>query len=90
MDAHDEGHVPGPFGSGQEIAGAEQVEGAGLVAEALFRVDGPGAIEGDRRVAMGDDRVKKPRLIGLHLHDQARLGAGGRLEGFFDNAWHRR
>jgi hypothetical protein len=30
---------------------------------------------------MGDDRVKKPGLIGFHLDDQARLGAGGRLEG---------
>jgi hypothetical protein len=72
--------MSGPFGSGQAIAGAEEFEGPGLVAEALVRVDGPGAFEGPRRVAKRDDRVMKRGLIGFHLHDQPRLGAGGRLE----------
>ena len=79
-----------PLGVGHAVSGREHLDRAGFVAGPALLVGGLDAIDRCCGIAQRGDGVMQSGLVRSDLSDQMNASGGGLLEGFFDNAWHRR
>lgn len=76
---------------GAEAAGdVEGLDPAMLLSAMTVALDGFGTVDGGLGGTERHQLVMERRLVGLDLDDEEVSGVPGRLECFFDSAWHRR